>query len=178
MAWFRWIWKINYQNRWVSFGLLIAVHICRQDYADSENVRSCLYSRNTRTSYREIIRSDEATRFEFRLFQSLWNLTGNSTAALLRCPSNFRVMQWWYIQSHTSRDLARYRGKMSYCLVNRGTGLCWVRTGMGRGLLKLRLLISPLAKYSISQKCPLGSLNHIHIWQVSPQLGCGDTCQI
>ena len=51
-------------------------------------------------------------------------------------------------------------------------------TGQGWGLLKLRSLISPWAKYSISQKCPLGSLNHIHIWQVSPQLGCGDTWQI
>ena len=24
----------------------------------------------------------------------------------------------------------------------------------------------------------LDKLNHIHIWQVSPQLSCGDTCQI
>ena len=28
------------------------------------------------------------------------------------------------------------------------------------------------------QKYLLNSLNHIHIWQVSPQLSCGDTCQV
>ena len=49
---------------------------------------------------------------------------------------------------------------------------------LGWGLLKLRSSISPLAKFSILQKCLLHSLNHIHIWQVSPQLSCGNTCQI
>ena len=49
---------------------------------------------------------------------------------------------------------------------------------LGWGLLKLRSLISPWAKFSILQKYLLYSLNHIHIWQMSPQLSCGDTCQI
>ena len=31
-------------------------------------------------------------RFRFRLFQSLWDLTGNSAAVLPRCLSNFRVI--------------------------------------------------------------------------------------
>ena len=34
----------------------------------------------------------------------------------------------------------------------------------------LRSLISPQANISILQKYLLDSLNHIHIWQVSPQL--------
>ena len=46
------------------------------------------------------------------------------------------------------------------------------------GLLKLRWLISPQAKFSILQKYRLDAFDHIHIWQVSPQLSCGDTCQI
>ena len=48
----------------------------------------------------------------------------------------------------------------------------------GRRLLKLRFLISPLAKISILQKYLLDSLNHIHVWHVSQQLSCGDTCQV
>ena len=47
----------------------------------------------------------------------------------------------------------------------------------GWGLLKLRSLISPQAKYSIWQKYLLDDLNHVYIWQVPPQLSCSDTCQ-
>ena len=53
-----------------------------------------------------------------------------------------------------------------------------LRSDQGWGLLKLCSLISPQAKFSILQKYLLDSLNHIHIWQVSPQLSCGDTYQI
>ena len=56
--------------------------------------------------------------------------------------------------------------------------LHWQEGGQGWGLLKLRSSISPKAKFLISQKYLLHSLNHIHIWQVSPQLRCGNTCQI
>ena len=48
----------------------------------------------------------------------------------------------------------------------------------GWGLLKLRSLIAPLAKFSILLKYLSDYLHQIHIWQVSPQLSCGDTCQI
>ena len=51
-------------------------------------------------------------------------------------------------------------------------------SAQGQGLLKLHSLISPLAKYLILQKHLLDYLNHIYIWQVPPQLSCGDTCQI
>ena len=49
---------------------------------------------------------------------------------------------------------------------------------LGWGLLKLCSSISPSAKVSIWQKYLLHSLNLIHVWQVSLQLSCGDTCQI
>ena len=35
----------------------------------------------------------DAARFQFRLFQSIWNLTGTSAAALRKCLSNFRAMR-------------------------------------------------------------------------------------
>ena len=40
------------------------------------------------------------------------------------------------------------------------------------------LFVNFSPKFLILQKCQLDSLNHIHIWQVSPQLSCSDTCQI
>ena len=52
----------------------------------------------------------------------------------------------------------------------------WWNTGLW--LLKLCSVISPLWIHLILDDYPLHSLNHIHIWQVSLQLGCSDTCQI
>ena len=46
------------------------------------------------------------------------------------------------------------------------------------GLLTFHSLITPLAKYySILQEHLLDAMNHIHVWQVSPQLSCGKACQ-
>ena len=53
-----------------------------------------IYSLSGKTSYRKISCNIEATRFGFRLFQSLWNLTGTSAAALPRCLSNLKAMRW------------------------------------------------------------------------------------
>ena len=49
---------------------------------------------------------------------------------------------------------------------------------LGWGLLKLRSLIYLLRQILIYRNSRLDILNHFHIWQVSPQLSCGDTCQI
>ena len=78
---------------------------CNNDELDI-NVLSCLlvssfwlhlglYSSSGKTSYRKISWSLEAARFGFRLFQSLWNLTGPSAAVLPRCLSNFRALRSW-----------------------------------------------------------------------------------
>ena len=48
---------------------------------------------------------------------------------------------------------------------------------LGWGLLKLCSLISPLRNFFF-QNYLLCSLNHIHVWWVSPQGSCGDTYQI
>ena len=52
-----------------------------------------LYSLSGRSPYRKISWSLEDTRFESRLFKSLWNLTGISTAGLPRCMSSFRAIR-------------------------------------------------------------------------------------
>ena len=52
-----------------------------------------LYSLRGRKSYRKISWSLEAARFVFRLFQSLWNLTGTLAVALPRCLLNFREIR-------------------------------------------------------------------------------------
>ena len=55
----------------------------------------------------------------------------------------------------------------------------WPGVGVTKALfVKLRSLISPQANFSILPKYLLDYLHHIHIWQVSPQLSCGNTCQI
>ena len=61
-------------------------------------------------------------RFEFRLFQSLCNLTGTSAAALSRYQANFRAI--WSLKYPISRfrDFTRTCGKTSVCLVNRHPG--------------------------------------------------------
>ena len=82
-----------------------------------------LYSLSGRTSYHNISWSLKAARFMFRLFQTLWNLTGTSTATLSRCLSNFRAMRlsWHPISLHG--DFTRSYGKSSVRLVNRGLAL-------------------------------------------------------
>ena len=53
-----------------------------------------LYSLSDKTSYCKISWSLEVSRFVFILFQSLWNLTGPSAAALSSCQSNSRAVRW------------------------------------------------------------------------------------
>ena len=79
-----------------------------------------LYSLSGETSYRKISWSLEAARFGFKLFQSLWNLAGTSTALLPRCLSNFRAIRPLQHPISRLRDFTRFGGKTSYRLVNRG----------------------------------------------------------
>ena len=51
-------------------------------------------------------------------------------------------------------------------------------TCCGVFFIKPRSLMSSLPEILISQKCKLNISNHVHVCQVSPQLSCGDTCQI
>ena len=81
-----------------------------------------LYSLSGKTSYRKISWSLEAARFEFKLFQSLWNLAGTSAALLPRCLSNFRAILPLQHPISRLRDFTRFGGKTSYRLVNRGPG--------------------------------------------------------
>ena len=80
-----------------------------------------------RTSYRKISWSFEATRYEFRLFPSLWNLTSSSAATLPKCLSNFGAIRSLNHPISRLRDFTRPCGKTSYRLVNRGPGTHAIR---------------------------------------------------
>ena len=79
-----------------------------------------LYSLSGRTSYRKISRSLEATRFEFKLPQSLWNLTATQEALLPRGLSNFRAIRSLQHQISRLRVFTRSDGKTSAGLVKKG----------------------------------------------------------
>ena len=81
-----------------------------------------------------------------------------------------------YIYIHVSMDLVRIRNVVWIAAASAAVNTSELR--LGWGLLKLRSLISPEAKFSILQKYLLDPLYYIHIWQVSLQLSCGDICQI
>ena len=81
-----------------------------------------IYSLSGRTPYRKFSWSFEAARFGIRLFPSLWNLTGTSIGALPRCLSNFRAIQSVLQPISRLRDFARFGGKTSHYLLNRGPG--------------------------------------------------------
>ena len=48
----------------------------------------------------------------------------------------------------------------------------------GWGLLSQFPPFRYFSNFSASPKCMLAIAYHVHIWQVLPQLSCGDTCQI
>ena len=79
-----------------------------------------LSSLSGRMSYRMNSWSLEATILGFILMQSLWNLTGTSAAALLRCLSNSSATRKVWHQISRLRDFTRFGGKVSYRLMNRG----------------------------------------------------------
>ena len=86
------------------------------------------------------------------------------------------------VNAYCNFEIIQFSSVFSLPQIAKFMGPTWGPPGscrpQGWGLLKLRSLISPLAKFSILQKYLLDSLNHNHIWQVSPQLRCGDPCQI
>ena len=89
-------WKVYWVNviahHWVCWKLSVLSLHRRLCWSEWPVLGLC--SLSERTSYRKISLSLEAARFGFRLFQSPWNLTGSSTAALPRCLSNIRAI-WW-----------------------------------------------------------------------------------
>ena len=78
--------------------------------------RRGFYSLSGLTSYRKISWSFEAARSGFRLFRSLWNLTGTSTAPLplLR---DLGAIRWIWHPISRLWDFMRFGGKMLVRLV-------------------------------------------------------------
>ena len=86
----------------------------------------------------------EARRFGFNLFQSLWNLTGTSAAALPRRLTNFvAIRSLWYPISRF-RDFKRSCCKTSYRLVNRSPGSVWF---VNSSHSKFRFLVRKVCGY-------------------------------
>ena len=92
-------------------------------------------------------------------------------SSLVNCGivSMYAMIAWWVgfcttISSLTNSDAVWL---IVYCIV-----LWWYETTASSSW------ICPSVKYLVLHKYLLRSLNHIHIWQVSPQLSCGETCQI
>ena len=54
----------------------------------------------------------------------------------------------------------------------------WVMKEPGVGFTKNPFVNFSIRTFMILQKYMLYFLNHIYIWQVSPELSCGNTCQI
>ena len=104
-------------------GTHLSHHIKYSWYTDFSHDIMGLYSLSERTSYRKISRSVEVARFGFRLFQSLWHLTGTSGAALSRCLSHFRAIRSLTHRILHLRDSTRFGSKTCECLVNRIPGI-------------------------------------------------------
>ena len=118
-----------------------------------------LYSLSGKTSYRKNSWSLEAARFEFKLFQSLWNLAGTSAALLPRCLSNFRAIRPLQHPISRLRDFTRFGGKTSYRLVNR----CLEYSCPITPLIPLFVPIFYQSHYIFYSKC----ISAPYIWQIS-----------
>ena len=73
-----------------------------------------------KTSFCKISSSLEAARFVFRIFRSLWNLTGTSAAVLPVCLSNFKAIRQFKVPISWLRDFTRSYEKMSFRILRRG----------------------------------------------------------
>ena len=75
-----------------------------------------VFTKRTDILSQDLVWSLETTRFVFTRFQSLWNLTDTSAAALQRRLSNFKAI--WKVLPRISRlrDFPRHCGKTCYRL--------------------------------------------------------------
>ena len=120
---------------------------------------------------------------------SLWNLT----ELLSRYMSNFRVIGKVWKRISWLRHFARSYGKTSICLVNRGPGVRkWANRHFINDMIgqyshtvlywgevtKPIFSVPYFPHFPLLSKQTLAIEYHVYIWQVSPQLSCGDTCQI
>ena len=74
---------------------------------------------NTKTSYHQVLLwSNEAPKLFVNMIGLLWKWTGILAALLLRCLSNFRVIDQFYTPISQLQDFARSNGKI-VCFVIR-----------------------------------------------------------
>ena len=85
------------------------IQLCNDNECD---ITQGLYSLRRRRSYNKTLRCLEAARFRFKSVLSLWNLTGNSTAAPCVLYLAATIQQ---VPSHTENILAKVE-RTSVCL--------------------------------------------------------------
>ena len=109
----------------INYGVLSAYFFksCQYGLISSKILSNLgFYSLSGRAFCCKISWSIEAARFGFKLFQSLWNLTGASAAALLRWPSNIRAIRSLQHPISRLRVFTKSCGKTSTRLMNKGPG--------------------------------------------------------
>ena len=114
-----------------------------------------------------------------------WCLIGNTPL----CYSLFSNAYIWHQTtiSDLMWELVFKFSRLVYCSLNimfrnslslNGILIVCQSTSLEWGVLKVWLIDSLPWMFIILQKHMVFPFNHIHNWQVSPQLSCGDTCQI
>ena len=105
--------------------LLNHAYVCRVCVPYAHHIKSCLSTvpenlLNGKMSYRQTSCGLQTARLDVMMIVSLCNLSAILAALLPRCLSKFIAI--WTVESRFSwlRDIARYCGKTSYRLVNRG----------------------------------------------------------
>ena len=86
--------------------------------------------------------------------------TGDIIINCLKHGDNLSLHEWWGMSTD------------SHCYCYRS------RMGGGGGVISQFPLFHYFLNFSVSPKYTLAIENHVHIWQVSLQLRCSDTCQI
>ena len=70
-----------------------------------------------------------------------------------------------------------YVNLLDWFILNRPTGPCLLGGELSWGGVTKPISSAPLFSYFFNiTKYTLAIEYHVHIWQVSPQLNCGDTC--
>ena len=128
-------------------------------------VRASIHSAVRR---RKISWSLEAARFRFKLFKSLWNLTGTSATALPRCLSNVKAI---HNPISRIRDFTRFGSKRSYRVANKRPRVPTVSSPVARQVFKtvvsvyMKIFMYNLSKRKLSCQAhfPNGLCDYIYV---------------
>ena len=90
----------------------------------------------------------------------------------ISCWENILWIRKIILQANLEYSLFILLSSKIFCSIQTGSVMPWV------GVTKASFVNFSVSKIFDIAKVLSHSLNHIHIWQVSPQLSCGNTCSI